>query len=111
VIEAVRSLKPAGDFPGFYEVDDRSVASDVADTLANDCVQSTPVIVIAQTGTLCNISARCPDGIDVDIGAIIRETAHECGGYGGGHRRRAGATISCSEIENFRSGLQEVMAS
>ena len=52
------------------------------------------------SGDVCHISARCPKGVTRDIGTIIREIALACGGKGGGHRLRAGATVPCSGYRN-----------
>lgn len=109
VIEAIRTVAVQEGSPGFYVVDDPVVSSDVADALAYDCVQETPIAVFARSGDLCHISARTPKGIGIDIGSAMREIAISCGGFGGGHRNRAGATISCSEMDRFRTGLQEMI--
>lgn len=96
---------------GFYEVEDVVVASDVADALAYDCTDRQPVVVFAPAGEVCHISARCPKGVTRDIGSVIREIAAACGGKGGGHRLRAGATIPCTRVPEFRSAWQEAMVS
>jgi single-stranded-DNA-specific exonuclease len=96
---------------GFFEVEDVVVASDVADALVYDCTEGKPVVVFASSGEMCHISARCPKGTTRDIGSVIREIARLCGGKGGGHRLRAGATIPCTKIPEFRSAWQEAMAS
>ncbi|MEI7433520.1 MAG: DHH family phosphoesterase [Methanomicrobiales archaeon] len=96
---------------GFYEVEDLVVASDVADALAYDCTDRNPVLVFSSAGEICHISARCPKGVTRDIGTIIREIARACGGKGGGHRLRAGATVPCTRVPEFRSAWQEAMAS
>jgi nanoRNase/pAp phosphatase (c-di-AMP/oligoRNAs hydrolase) len=96
---------------GFYEVEDVVVASDVADALAYDCTDRDPVLVFSSSGDVCHISARCPKGVTRDIGTIIREIARACGGKGGGHRLRAGATVPCTRVPEFRSAWLEAMAS
>lgn len=110
VIEAIRSIIPYPDTPGFYSVTDPAVSSDVADALAFDCIAETPVIVFARAGDLCHVSARVPRGILVDIGSAVRDVARSCGGLGGGHGTRAGATIGCGEIDRFRAGLSRMVA-
>jgi single-stranded-DNA-specific exonuclease len=110
VIEAIRTITAEEGFPGFYRVVDPIVSSDVADALAFDCIQEIPIAVFSRSGDLCHISARIPKGLGMDIGGAMRELAIACGGFGGGHRNRAGATISCSEIDRFRTGLQEMIA-
>ncbi|MEI6840458.1 MAG: DHH family phosphoesterase [Methanomicrobiales archaeon] len=104
------ACKTAGQ-DGFYEVEDVVVASDVADALAYDCTDRDPVIVYASSGDACHISARCPKGVTRDIGTIIRTIARACGGKGGGHRLRAGATVPCTRVPEFRSAWQEAMTS
>jgi hypothetical protein len=54
-----------------------------------------PVLVYARDGDLCRISARCPPGSTTELGPLVRELAAACGGSGGGHNLRAGATIPC----------------
>jgi single-stranded-DNA-specific exonuclease len=110
VIEAIRSVTVFADTPGFFQVADPSVSSDVADALAFDCMQETPVIVFARSGDLCHVSARATKGIGIDIGSVMREIALSCGGLGGGHGRRAGATIGCGEMDRFRAGLSRMVA-
>jgi single-stranded-DNA-specific exonuclease len=110
VIEAIRTITADKEFPGFYRVDDPVVSGDVADALAFDCIQEMPIAVFSRSGDLCHISARIPKGIGMDIGSVMRELAITCGGFGGGHKNRAGATVNCSEMDRFRTGLQEVFA-
>lgn len=110
VIDALRTACQARDDSGFYEVGDARVASDVADVLVRDCVGTGPVFVIGRAGDLCHISARCPDGLDIDIGSMVREAALQCDGFGGGHTRRAGATINCARLDTFRGHIAGVMA-
>jgi single-stranded-DNA-specific exonuclease len=110
VIDSLRAACQSRDESGFYEVGDVRVASDVADVLVRDCVSTGPVFVIARAGDLCHISARCPDGFDLDIGSMVREAALQCDGFGGGHHRRAGATINCARLDTFRGHIAGVMA-
>lgn len=110
VIEAIRTISPYPDTPGFYRVDDPAVSSDVADALAYDCIAETPVIVFARAGDLAHVSARAPKGVLIDIGSAVRDVARACGGLGGGHATRAGATISTGEIDRFRASLSRMAA-
>jgi single-stranded DNA-specific DHH superfamily exonuclease len=87
-----------------YEVQDAMLISDVADALACQSSHATPIAVVAPEGERCRISARCPAGIDADLGTMIRGIAESCGGSGGGHRLRAGATIPCNRLDMFRKG-------
>jgi hypothetical protein len=109
VINAVRAAHPLEGFPHFFEVQDPHVASDVADTLAADRVPGSPVAVFARSGDSCHISVRVPDGIPGGIGMTVHGLAVTCGGTGGGHRRRAGATIPCSELDRFKKGFSEAV--
>jgi hypothetical protein len=110
VIRELRSAvgKQAGD--GYYEVGDISLTSDVADALARDTLQKVPVLVAAKSGDLCHISVRSPPGLDRNIGEETRNAAIECDGFGGGHATRAGATVSCARIEEFRAALSRGLA-
>jgi single-stranded DNA-specific DHH superfamily exonuclease len=90
---------------GFYEVDEASVAGDVADALARDTLKEQPVLVAARDKDLCHISARAPDAQGINLGDLVHEAAVRCGGFGGGHRSRAGATISCARIGEFRDAI------
>lgn len=101
VIHAVREAKPVEGFPHFYEVQDPNVASDTADVLSADLVPGLPIAVIARRGDTCHISVRAPKG-GSEIGTIVRDLATACGGTGGGHRWRAGATIPGSSLDRFR---------
>ena len=104
VIAAFRSaaLQEAGD--GIYEVESPEMASDVADALSCRSGIKTPIAVIARDKTSCRISARCPDGTVADLGAALRTLAQACGGSGGGHCCRAGATIPCAQVDAFKKG-------
>ncbi len=110
VIGAIKAAHPVAGAPSIYEVQDATLASDVADVLARDRVHTMPVLVYAQDGDMCRLSARSPAGTDVDLGSFVRNLATTCGGNGGGHHRRAGATIPCSEIDAFSHGWQEAFA-
>lgn len=105
VIAGIRGARRLDDRIALFEVDDGSVASDVADALANDLVQDGPVFVIGQRGDHCSVSARCPPGIDVDLEALMRTVAEACGGQGGGHHRRAGARIGAERVDRFKQEL------
>jgi single-stranded-DNA-specific exonuclease len=95
---------------GIFEIGDAPLASDVADALACLSPHQTPIAVIAREGETCRVSARCPAGTDADLGSLLRRLAQSCGGTGGGHRLRAGATIPCIRIDAFRKGWQEAVA-
>lgn len=111
VIEAVRSAQPVEGFRGVYEITNPALASDVSDVLARDIPHAFPVLVYAKSGDDCRISARCPPGTTADLGPLLRTLAGSCGGIGGGHLLRAGATIPCQKISQFAKGWQEAVAS
>jgi hypothetical protein len=111
VVDTIRTIHAAEGSAGVYEVQDATLSGDVADILARDRLHTSPVLVYARDGDICRISARCPAGIDADLGPLIRELATACGGSGGGHNRRAGATVPCDKIGIFSKGWQEALAS
>ena len=87
------------------------LASDVSDILARDIPHAVPVLVYAKSGDTCRISARCPPGTTADLGPLVRALAGSCGGNGGGHLLRAGATVPCDKVALFAKGWQEAVAS
>jgi hypothetical protein len=110
VIGAVRSARPVGEYPAVYEVESATLASDVADILARDIPHARPVLVYGRSKDSCKISVRCPPGTTADLGPLVRALAGSCGGNGGGHLLRAGATIPCDKIGLFAKGWQEATA-
>ena len=111
VIGAVRNLHRAGGPVGIYEVQDSTLASDVADILARDLIHTSPVLVYAHAGGSCKISVRCPAGVVRELGPLVGTLASACGGHGGGHLSRAGATIPCGNMGMFTKGWEEALAS
>jgi single-stranded-DNA-specific exonuclease len=111
VIEAVKSARPVEGSPGVFEVQGTTLASDVADILVRDLPHTRPVLVYARGADGCHISARCPKTAKADIGPLVHRLAEACGGNGGGHILRAGATIPCDRIDMFTKGWQEALAS
>lgn len=109
VIAGIQGARRLDERVALFAVDDGGVASDVADALANDLVQSGPVFVIGEIGGFYSISARCPPGIDLDLEALMNRLAEACGGQGGGHRRRAGARIAADQVDRFRRELLEAV--
>ena len=105
VIRSLSAIGGKGKHDGFYEVEEASVASDVADALARDTLQDRPVLVATRERDLCHISARAPEASDLNLGDAIHEAAVRCGGFGGGHTKRGGATIACARIGEFRDAL------
>lgn len=98
-----------------YEISDKRLASDVADIISGcmDRSRDEPVIVVArQDDSTCHISIRvqgpAPNQSGRDLGTLVNTLATDCGGYGGGHTTRAGATISCEHLPRFIDGIHEV---
>jgi hypothetical protein len=111
VINAVRTARITDGRSGVYEIQDASVASDVADIFSRDQVTAMPVLVYARSGNICRISARSPAGTVTQLGPLFNNLAAACGGNGGGHVNRAGAAIPCDRIAAFTKGWQEAFAS
>jgi single-stranded-DNA-specific exonuclease len=111
VIGAVRTAHQVEGYKGVYEIMNATLASDVSDILARDVPHAVPVLVYAKSGDTCRISARCPPGTTADLGPLVRALAGSCGGNGGGHLLRAGATIPCDKIPLFANGWREAVAS
>jgi hypothetical protein len=107
VIGAARTATPVAGYTGVYEIEGASLASDVADILARDVPHAKPVLVCGRSSDTCKISARCPPGTTADLGPLVRALAGSCGGNGGGHLLRAGATIPCDKVGMFAKGWQE----
>lgn len=107
VIDAIRAAQPVAGSSVVYEIRDTMLAGDVADVLARDRMHKAPVLVYARDKISCRISARAKNGEKTDIGSLVHNLAASCGGTGGGHRLRAGATIPCDMIGQFSSGWQE----
>jgi hypothetical protein len=110
VIDALKTVHPVKDRECVYEIDHAALASDVADVLSRDRMQQAAVLVYARTESSCRISVRSPPGSAASIGPVVRELAASCGGNGGGHNTRAGATIPCDKLEEFMKGWQEALA-
>ena len=110
VIAAVRDARPQNENPFIYEIADADSISGVADAVSYDGLVSHPVAVMAPEDEYYAVSARCPNGSDKDIAAILSDLAGECGGSGGGHSSRGGAKIPRENIECFTSGFKEACA-
>jgi nanoRNase/pAp phosphatase (c-di-AMP/oligoRNAs hydrolase) len=110
VIGALGTIHPAEVGTAVYECSDATLASDIADVLARDRVQQAPVLVYARSGEDYRISARLPRSVTADLGPLVRELAAACGGNGGGHHTRAGASIPCDQLEAFVKGWREGLA-
>jgi single-stranded DNA-specific DHH superfamily exonuclease len=110
VIGALKSACPANEGDAVYEIQNATLASDIADVLARDRLHQAPVLVYARSGDACRISARSPNGVSVDLDPLVRNLAAACGGNGGGHHTRAGATVPCDQVRAFVKGWEEALA-
>jgi len=109
VIRALRFALERPDPDGFYMVEEASVVSDVADALARDTLLETPVMVAAKADDLCHISIRIAKHQDIRLGDAVHEAAVGCGGFGGGHTMRAGATVSWARLDEFRAAFGRIV--
>ncbi len=110
VIQALRASleREADGSSGLVEVDDPSVASDVADAFSRDIVQESPVVAVAaQRDELAFVSLRVVRGHDIDISEHVHSAAVQVGGFGGGHRQRAGATIPAARLSQFVGAIRK----
>ncbi|MDI6899921.1 MAG: DHH family phosphoesterase [Methanolinea sp.] len=111
VIRALRSCWEQKDVSGVVEVGDPSVASDVADAFSRDCLHDRPVVAVAaQKDDLAFVSVRVTPGRDIDISEHVHVAAVQVGGFGGGHRQRAGATVPAGQLSRFMDALQKSVA-
>ncbi len=98
VIGVLKTAHPTNEGNAVYEIQDATFAGDIADVLARDRPHQAPVLVYARSGDACRISARSPLGVTADLGPLVRDLAAACGGNGGGHHTRAGASIPCDQL-------------
>ena len=110
VIGVLKTAHPTNEGNAVYEIQDATFAGDIADVLARDRPHQAPVLVYARSGDACRISARSPLGVTADLGPLVRDLAAACGGNGGGHHTRAGASIPCDQLGAFVKGWQEGLA-
>ncbi|HVN66017.1 MAG TPA: DHHA1 domain-containing protein [Methanomicrobiales archaeon] len=109
VIEGIRTAQPL-ETDGWYGIGDPAVNGPVADALVLTREGDRPVFVFAPEGESWHVSARCPEGVRMDLEAVLRELARRCDGDGGGHRCRAGATIGAKHLDRFKKGLAGAVA-
>ncbi|MEM2123982.1 MAG: DHH family phosphoesterase [Methanolinea sp.] len=111
VIGALAAALRGGDRGGLVEVDDPSLASDVADALARDVECRDPVVAVAsRVDELAFVSVRAARGRDVELGEHVHSAAVQVGGFGGGHARRAGATVPAARLPQFVDALRRAVA-
>ncbi|MBN1166210.1 MAG: DHH family phosphoesterase [Methanospirillaceae archaeon] len=94
-----------------FEAGERDQVSDLADCIVRTYRPQTPVLVYHKddTGT-AYVSMRCPEKMTTRCGEILHEVAGQCGGFGGGHDKRGGATIAAGQIDAFLHGIRETCA-
>jgi len=102
VIEAMNSAKSMA--PAVWKVSSADIASDVADILA--CSEGKPVIVLGESPEYLKVSARAPIGSDVDFEQFMKQSAEKFGGYGGGHKTRAGGELPLECESEFIKTLE-----
>jgi single-stranded DNA-specific DHH superfamily exonuclease len=111
--ELKNALASPQETDGVYEISDKRLASDVADTISGCLdIKQTPVIVLArQEDGNCHLSIRIPELSShkngEELGILVRTLAEKCGGFGGGHTTRAGATIACEHLKQFINGISK----
>lgn len=92
-----------------FSTNDRHLVSDLADSIYLNIPGDYPVIVSSEKeDNTCICSIRGHPGNNRMLGEIVHNLALECGGTGGGHQFRAGATISCEQMNRFTTGIAEV---
>jgi len=89
VIDAMNSAEKVAS--SAWKVSSADVASDAADIFAVS--QGKPVIVLGRTSDYLKVSARAPSDSDVDFEKFMKDTVEKFGGYGGGHKTRAGGEL------------------
>lgn len=109
-LQKTLTTKQEGQPAGIYEISDKRLASDVADTISGSMEQTdNPVIVFArQDDGTCHLSIRATprqDQGDLNLGTLVHALAEECGGFGGGHTTRAGAMVTSEHLNRFISEL------
>lgn len=104
VVQALISLK--GCEEGVFSVENPTVASDVADAIAGTWRPDAPILVYACRDGSCRISVRSPVGSSADLGELMDKLGRDAGGYGGGHRTRAGATIPEDGFKGFSESFR-----
>jgi nanoRNase/pAp phosphatase (c-di-AMP/oligoRNAs hydrolase) len=104
VVQALISLKEHEE--GVFPIENPAVASDVADAIAGTWKPDAPVLVYACRDGSCRISVRSPVESSADLGELMDKLGREAGGYGGGHRTRAGATIPADRLNGFTEAFR-----
>ncbi len=103
IIENAASAKQVASH--VYEVADADAASDVADLLAVS--EDGPVVVLGKSPEFLKVSARAPQGYDVNFEQFMKTSAEKFGGAGGGHKTRAGGELPCACYDEFLKTIPE----
>ncbi|MDV0442872.1 DHH family phosphoesterase [Methanorbis rubei] len=104
IIDAVKSAEKISEAPLIWRVNDASSASDAADVLIESA--NVPTFVIGRGTESVRVSARAPAGSAVNLEQMLKSAAESCGGSGGGHYSRAGASIPLDREDEFLAGLE-----
>lgn len=105
VIAAIETAAPVEEAPFAVRIGDARLASDVASALSGPLGR--PVLVAAATEEGVRLSAR-GDGT-APLGPLMRQLAHEAGGSGGGHARRAGAVVPAEAFAAVAAAFGEAV--
>ncbi len=108
--ELKRTLNGVKEAGQVHEISDKRLASDVADTIISMNGDQTVIVVANQDDGTSHLSIRVPNRQGTDLGTLVHTLAIDCGGYGGGHTSRAGATIASEQLSRFITGIHEVYA-
>lgn len=110
VINAVRNAISDGNKENYYEIHPHYVVSEVADIFLRDLSLPTPIIITGKEADRTHVSVRVTTPPKEGLGHIIRNLSNDCGGTGGGHKTRAGATIPSERLTQFVKGVREAVA-
>jgi len=102
VIDAMNSAEKIA--PAAWKVSSADIASDAADIIA--CSEGKPVIVLGSSPKYLKVSARAPIESDVDFEQFMKQSAEKFGGYGGGHKTRAGGELPLECESEFIKTLE-----
>jgi len=111
LIDELKNTLTGNKEPGqVYEIHDKRLASDVADTINLMDGDMAVIVVAHQDDGFSHLSIRVPKHQGTDLGMLVHTLAADCGGHGGGHTSRAGATIASEHLSRFIAGIHEVYA-
>ncbi len=110
VINAVKNALIEGKKENYYEIHPHYIVSEVADIFIRDLAFPSPVIVAGKEDDRIHISIRVTTSPEEGLGQVVHNLSRDCGGTGGGHKTRAGATIPSGKISQFVKGVREAVA-